>query len=126
MSPFKQKDFVVDQVKTILGSRFIPGTTFAITALTHSELELIKERTYAAILSGNVEYSKDVSNLAEVRTYSRSMVMNHLKKAKELNGNMVYSSSTNAAPAAKVPKKQKGIDTALLPQELQEYVRNLV
>jgi len=122
----KQKDYVVDQVKTILGNRFVPGFTIAITTLTTTELETIKVNTADAILNGTVEYSKDLTNIAEVKAYARSMTMNHLKKAKELNGGVTATIATSTPTfTPKAPKEPKGIVTSLLSPELQDYIKQL-
>ena len=123
----KQKDFVISEVKRILGTKFTPFVTKAILTLSANELELIKESTFNAILAGTVDYSKPNDSYADKRTYARSMVINHLKKSRELNGNLVYSNATGQTKAVKAnPVGPKGINTSVLPEELQEYVRQLV
>lgn len=119
-----QKDAVVQTVKSILGSRFVPYKDIALAVLTPSELESVKVSVGNAILAGTVTYGKDVTNTAEVRAYARSMVMNHLKKAKELNGN---ASAPVSAPEQKdaQPKTVHGINMELLPEELKELVNRL-
>lgn len=123
----KQKDFVVSEVKRVLGTRFVSYTTNALLVLSANELELVKESTLHAILSGQVEYGKSNDTLANIKVYARSMVMNHLKKCRELNGNLVYSKSTGETKAIKAdPVAPKGIVSTVLPKELQEYVKGLV
>jgi hypothetical protein len=93
--------------------------------LTQDQLESIKSTMGQMIAAGNVDYGKDRTNLAEVRSYARSMVMNHLKKCKELNGNVEYSSNPGSIKVPKV-KEIPGLTMNLLPQELQDYVKTIV
>ena len=105
----------------------MPFLTNAILILTKDELELIKETTFSAILNQTIEYGNHGQPAGEIKLYARSMVMNHLKKARELNGNMVYSSTTGSTRAVKAdPVAPKGIVSSVLPEELQEYCKTLV
>ena len=123
----KQKDFVVAEVERILGPRFVKFQTIALGALTKDELELLKERTLQGLRYGQIDYGKANEPLADTRTYARSMVTNHLKKAKELNGNMTFSSSSGVTKATRSePTQPKGIVMNLLPPELQAYVKEIV
>jgi hypothetical protein len=54
------------------------------------------------------------------------MVMNHLKKAKELNGNTTYGNAGTSIPRVKKLEGIAKIKTDLLTAELQEYVKTLV
>ena len=140
-----QKDAVVAEVKNQLPS-FTPHKDNAILLLSSKQLDLIKTNIYNGIVNGLIEYSKSVTNTTEVRAYARSMVMNHLKKAKELNGGCTYKTSNNSNIAnnnttvstsisnvamprptfSKVKIAPKGVNPSLLTVELQEYVRTLV
>lgn len=130
MSKLGQKEAVVNEVLAQLPS-FQKGVDNAILVLSNAQLEVIKTRIQVGIASGTIEYSKDSSNAAEVRTYARSMVMNHLKKAKELNGGHAYvsapSDGSKSTKTVRVKEQTipKGIDLALLPEELQEFVKTL-
>ncbi len=131
MSQIGQKAAVIQEVLLFLPS-FKIGTDNALLALSVADLESIKSSIQMRIMSGNIEYSKDPTNQAEVRTYARSMVMNHLKKAKELNGGHAYVSAPPGfnAPSKTVrvkdPKVPKGVDLSLLPEELKEFAKTLV
>jgi hypothetical protein len=132
----RQKDFVVEQVKNEI-SFFVVGVTHALSNLTDLQLERIKHRTAEAIGMGLVDYGKDRTNYNEVRAYARSMVMNHLKKAKELNGgtnttpksvtktNQVGSSvvSVSTRHNKKIPKE---INISLLNEDMIKLVESLV
>ena len=136
-----QKEAVIEQVLFHL-PHFVKGQDNAMTMLSHAQLEAIKGQIRNDIHSGLIDYSKDASNLSEVQTYARSMVMNHLKKAKELNGGQSYvptntnvSTSTISAPSTlstprvkqqKVREAPKGVETSLLTPELKEYAKSLV
>jgi hypothetical protein len=134
----KQKDAVVEEIANILGSKFDKFKTNVLLVLTPAELETVKKNIGEGILAGTIDYSKDKSNLAEVRSYARSMVMNHIKKAKELNGNIVpapsseqpqSTSNVRAKPLKMVkapPVAPRGVDVAILPQYMKDLVRTLV
>lgn len=116
-----QKQSVVNKVLELL-----PGFTLykniALVMLSANQLEALKSDIAIGIHQGLIEYSKDKDNHAEVVPYARSMVMNHLKKARELNGNAIYGNGT-----AVVAKEPKGfvIDKDLLTQDLKDYVETL-
>ena len=132
MSKTGQKDAVVSEVLLALPT-FKKNVDNAILLLSSQQLENIKANIMNGIINGLIEYSKDINNHGEVRTYARSMVMNHLKKAKELNGGCSYvsnpsSPSTSAPRTLRVKEKlaPKGVNPELLTEELQEFVKTLV
>jgi|ERR1051325_62568 hypothetical protein len=118
-----QKKAVVDAVQVLLPN-FNLYKDIALVMLTKDQLEDIKRNIGLRIISGDVEYSKDRTNNAEVMAYARSMVMNHLKKAKELNGNAVYGGGT-AKPSPTAPKNHFPLNKELLTDELKDYVEEL-
>ena len=126
-----QKDAVIAEVMAHLPT-FQKCVDNAILKLNNAQLEAIKMSITIGIQSGAIEYSKDVTNTAEVRTYARSMVMNHLKKAKELNGGfkIVPPQDTTISgyrtTRQKVVMAPKGVNPDLLPDELKEFVKTLV
>jgi len=131
MSKRGQKEAVIMEVKSILPN-FIPFQNKAILMLSNPQLEVIKTRIAGGIAAGTIEYSKDPSHHAEVVSYARSMVMNHLKKAKELNGGLSYTpnsvSSGSATPSVSRSKEKsapKGVDLDLVPEELKDFVKSL-
>lgn len=130
-----QKEAVVEQVLLQLPT-FKKYQDNAILLLSNSQLENIKSNILSDIVSGIIEYGKSLQDAAEVRTYARSMVMNHLKKAKELNGGHAYvnvsSGTTNTGATVnrtvrqKIKLAPKGVNPDLLPEDLKEYVKTLV
>jgi hypothetical protein len=125
-----QKEAVVEEVMLALPT-FVKGKDNAILKLNNVQLESIKSNIKNGIINGLIEYSKDVTNHTEVRTYARSMVMNHLKKAKELNGGAVLTTVASAPTSvrtvrSKVKLAPKGVNASIMPEELQEYARSLV
>jgi hypothetical protein len=120
-----QKDAVVAAVKNELPV-FVFGRHVAICVLSAVQLERIKADIANGILNGTIDYSKDRTNRAEVIPYARSMVMNHLKKAKELNGGQAYVGTTPTTRVTKESKVLAGIDQSLLTEELREFVNTLV
>ena len=131
-----QKESVIDEVVAHQPT-FQMCKDNAILTLSAKDLESIKSNIFTGIVNGTIEYSKDRTKIAEVRLYARSMVMNHLKKAKELNGGNVYINNSSVVHAdsnalsvkpvrTKVKVAPKGVDPSLLPEELQEYVKTLI
>jgi hypothetical protein len=117
-----QKDAVVAQVRAYLGNTFTPYKDIALVMLSTELLESLKKNVAEMIINGTIEYSKDRANTAEVVAYARSMVMNHLKKAKELNGNQVYG----VGPAKEPKAIKSNIDKSILTPDLKEFVDTLV
>ena len=129
-----QKESVIEEVMLVLPN-FKKFTDNAILLLSSQQLENIKANILNSIINGVIEYSKDPTNHNEVRTYARSMVMNHIKKAKELNGGHSFTSNTGASSnirsvqrivRTKLNIAPKGVNVDLLPEELKEYIKNLV
>ncbi len=129
-----QKEAVIDEVLVHLPT-FVKYTDNAILLLTEKQLETIKATIHGSIMAGTIEYSKDKSNNAEVRSYARSMVMNHIKKAKELNGGHAYTNNPSVSVSTgniqkiirtKVKIAPKGVNVDLLPDNLKEFVKTLV
>lgn len=126
-----QKDAVVEEVIKQLPT-FVKYKDNALLLLTRSDLNLVKINIAHRILNGEISYGKDLSKPAEVHAYARSMVMNHLKKARELNGGSSYyqtrSIATTVTQSPTLPKIKapKGVNLTLLPEELKELVLKLV
>lgn len=132
MSKLGQKEAVIQQVLAQIPT-FQKYVDNAILVLSASQLEAVKSAVMYGILNGTIEYSKDITNTAEVRSYARSMVMNHLKKAKELNGGHGYVANTSNTgnPVSKTVRVKekiapKGVNVDLLPEELKDFVKSLV
>lgn len=132
MSKLGQKDAVIAEVLNQL-PHFQKRVDNAILLLSSAQLEAIKSSIGSGILNGTIEYSKDLTNTAEVRSYARSMVMNHLKKAKELNGGHSYvsttaSDSSETTRTVRVKEKEgpKGVNMDLVPEELKPFVKSLI
>jgi hypothetical protein len=127
-----QKEAVVEEVLLAVPT-FVKYKDNAILAISELQLENIKANIMNGIINGIIEYSKDINNHGEVRTYARSMVMNHLKKAKELNGGAALVPQVNPlsgivrAVRSKVQIAPKGVNVDMLPNdELKELARSLV
>lgn len=129
-----QKQSVVEEVLSALPG-FNLNKDNAILHLTNQQLENIKANIMNGIINGIIDYSKDVNNHAEVRSYARSMVMNHLKKAKELNGGYAFVTSNSGTnnhntishtSRVKLNIAPKGVNIDILPQELKELCLTLV
>lgn len=125
-----QKEAVVEEVKLAIPG-FVPYKDNAIIHLTERDLEDIKANIMNGIINGTIEYGKDVNNHSEVRTYARSMVMNHLKKAKELNGGAILERTVVEGSAPRTVRSRvkiapRGVVVDIMPQELQDFARTLV
>ena len=120
-----QKEAVVEMVMRELPS-FKRHEDIALILMSKDQLEQIKTDIGNGILNGTIEYSKSRSSVSEVTAYARSMVMNHLKKAKELNGGQVYGKTPAVVQATKEEKKLSAFNVNSLPDDLQSYVRTLV
>ena len=120
-----QKSAVIDEVLVQLPN-FVKYKDKAILSLSNAQLEAVKDAVAYGIQNGDIEYSKSVTNAHEVRTYARSMVMNHIKKAKELNGNMIPGQAGSGPKAVKLKDPTpKGVDMSLLPDDFKEYLSRL-
>jgi len=117
-----QKKAVINWVMGKL-PHFKQGQDNALLMLSNADLEAIKMGIYTGIMSGLIEYSKPITDQNEVMTYARSMVMNHLKKAKELNGGFAQGKSSSVKSE---PKPLTNIDKSLLTEELKNFVETLV
>ena len=120
-----QKEAVVEAVKRILPN-FIPYKDIALVMISKNDLEHLKAQIGEDIICGNIEYGKNRTDEAAVYAYARSMVMNHLKKAKELNGNQVYGSTPAMVQSRSEVKKLSAINMDILPDDLKAYVKSLV
>jgi len=89
-----QKDAVVNEVKSILGSSFDPSTP-ARDQLNDDHLQIIKSNVVSGIINGSVEFKKETSDEKEIARYVSGMVSNHLRKAKELNGGTQYTAQSS-------------------------------
>lgn len=132
MSKLGQKEAVINEIIAQVPT-FQKYVDNALLVLSSAQLEAVKTAIGNGILAGTIEYSKDLTKTSEVRSYARSMVMNHIKKAKELNGGHSYVSSpnsgSNASPRTVRVKEKiapKGVNLDLLPEDLQEFVKGLV
>lgn len=119
-----QKQAVVEAVQRMLPNLNL-YKDIALVMLTQNQLESLKHEIGQGIYLGSIEYGKDRGNGPEVFSYARSMVMNHLKKAKELNGNQIYGVGP-AVVQSKQPKAAKGLNMDLLPEDLKTFVGTLV
>jgi hypothetical protein len=119
-----QKQAVVEAVQRMLPN-FNLYKDIALVMLTSNQLESLKHEIGHGIYMNQIEYSKDLTNGPEVFAYARSMVMNHLKKAKELNGNQIYGVGP-VVVQSKPPKALADIDMDLLSDDLKAFVNTLV
>ena len=82
--------------------------------LTSGDFERTVDIIVSGIVSGQIKYGKDKNNAHEVRKYVRSMVKNHMNKAKELNG----GSYSPVAKKVEVEDKGPALDRSVLSPEL--------
>lgn len=129
MSKLGQKEAVINEIIAQVPT-FQKYVDNALLVLSSAQLEAVKTAIGNGILAGTIEYSKDLTKTAEVRSYARSMVMNHIKKAKELNGGHSYvsnpsSSSVSTPKTVRVKDVPKGVNLDLIPEELKDFVKSL-
>lgn len=120
-----QKEAVVELVCAALGPSFVPGKTNALNLLTSSQLASIKDVVYGDILSGAITYGKPL-NLKEVKAYASSMVMNHLKKAKELNGGASASAPSGkrtTTTSSSANNLTAGMNLSIMPQYALDVIK---
>jgi hypothetical protein len=122
-----QKDAVVQLVKAKLGSNFTEFKDDALAMLTQTQLDEIKREVYEGLINGVISYGKDLSKTSEVLSYARSVTMNHLKKAKELNGNSIRQHATTTSSRTMTTKKlYNGIDMSMLPEDLKNEIKSVL
>lgn len=120
-----QKQAVVDEVlKCLPGFRL--NHDIALVMLSSGELESIKQAVGIGIYNGTIEYGKSTAVKTEVMAYARSMVMNHMKKARELNGNQVYGKTKVDLAAQERSNKIATVDMDSLPEDLKSFVNSIV
>ena len=90
MTTVSQKNAVVNEVKSILGSSFDPSLP-AKGQLTADQISMLKSNIVSGIVDGDINFNKDTTDEKEIGRYVSGMVSNHFRKAKELNGGSTYS-----------------------------------
>lgn len=96
-----QKQAVVEAVEAILGSNFVLGETVVAEVLTKEQKIEVRALVAESILNGTVACNKDLDDPKAIGKYVNSMVDNHIRKAKNLNGNNTY------APAKKGTRRDE-------------------
>lgn len=89
-NPISQKEAVVNEVKSILGSNFNPSLPVK-GQLTADQLSTIKSNVVDGIVGGAIAFNKDTTDSKEISRYVSGMVSNHFRKSKELNGGNSYT-----------------------------------
>lgn len=92
----KQKEAVVEAVITALGSNFVAGET-VVGDIDASELKEYKKEArqivFDGVLSGDINYTKDLTDEKTIRKYANNVVDNYIRRAKELNAGQSYKPS---------------------------------
>lgn len=86
----KQKEAVVAAVTTVLGEGFTLGTTIVKDAVSKDQKTEIRAIVLGGILDGTVGFGGNLEDEKVVSRYVNSMIDNHFRKAKELNGGSPY------------------------------------
>jgi hypothetical protein len=120
-----QKQAVVDEVLRHLPT-FGLYKDIALVMLSNTQLESIKYDIGMGMVNGTIEYSKTPVVTTEAMAYARSMVMNHMKKAKELNGNQVYGKTKTMVEQKKISNRLATVDMESLPDDLKSFVNSIV
>lgn len=119
-----QKEAVVNFVKEALGDDF--GKAAALNALSPQQLRDVKARIASGIMGGTISYGKNPADVKEVTSYASSMTMNHLKKARELNGGSIGSSSITKSISRKTAAQRRGIVVDNMPDYLKTMTESLL
>jgi len=88
----KQVIAVVDEVKNVLGEKYdvlVPS----VSNLDKASITAIQGTIFDGLAAGEIEYKGDVTNMKTLKTYANGLVTNHLRKCKQLNGNVKYEAS---------------------------------
>lgn len=93
--PLKQVQAVIDAVADVLGDDFTPNSTDVLSVITRKQKALVREQVFTGIMTGEVEYNKDVTDGAAVLRYVNGMVDNHLRRSRVLNGGNTYRPSNS-------------------------------
>lgn len=93
-----QKDAVVNEVKSILGSNY-DSSQPAKEQLTADQVSTIKSNIIDGIINGLIAYNKDIADEKDVSRYVSGMISNHFRKAKELNGGSSYAPQSSGRGA---------------------------
>jgi hypothetical protein len=121
-----QKQAVVDGIKNLLGSSYDPSQSVK-NQITSTQMVFLRDSIVNDIVSGVVAYKGATSDMPKVKSYVSSLISNHIRKAKELNGGSSYSpaftkntsSSTNKTTKGKVKNDQVLSDLKVLLSTLQ-------
>ena len=85
-----QKQAVIRLVKEILGGLY-DSSVDTKTQLTKADRETIRQGVLKGIQEGTIKYDRKDENIKQTSRYVGGMIKNHLRKAKELNGNSKYT-----------------------------------
>lgn len=90
----KQKEAVVNAVISVLGEDFTSGTTIVTDIITKEQKSEIRKIVFEGIMNGEVGFNGSLEDDKAVARYVNSMVDNHFRRAKELNGGKTYKPSS--------------------------------
>ena len=90
----KQVAAVIDEVKIVLGESYDISVPSA-DSLDKVSITAIQGAIFKGLVSGEIEYKGDTSNTKVLKVYANGLVTNHLRKCKQLNGNVKYEASGN-------------------------------
>ena len=91
--PTSQCQAVINAVTNILGDEFTESETNAKEFLSSDHLSTIADEVTSGIFAGTVGFGGPTEDEGKVRSYVVSMISNHLRKSKKLNGGMKYESN---------------------------------
>ena len=90
----KQVTAVVEEVKNVLGETYDLSVP-SVNSLDKASITAIQGVIFDGLAAGEIEYKGDVTNVKTLKTYANGLVTNHLRKCKQLNGNVKYEASGN-------------------------------
>ena len=90
----KQVIAVIDEVKNVLGGTYDVSVP-SVSNLNKDNITAVQSAIFNGLAAGEIEYKGDTTNTKTLKTYANGLVTNHLRKCKQLNGNVKYEASGN-------------------------------
>lgn len=102
-----QKQAVIDGIKNLLGSSYDPSQPVK-DQIKPIQLTALKNSISNDIAAGLIAYKGVTSDAPKVKSYVSSLISNHMRKAKELNGGSAYVPTTSRPASTGNTKVAKG------------------
>lgn len=120
MSKISQKNAVIREVTKTLGSSF-DNSVPAYDLLSDEQISKVRKSITDGIINGDIEFSLPVKTERDVYLYVCGLVSNHLRKATQLNGNVVYKPKAKSNDADPVIFELKKL-LATFPENSEKFI----